>query len=59
MTYRLFDSLLTLLLLQSAIYGMSQSIPDRSIVNEIAWGFLDCMYNVNHEPAHENGVVKH
>ncbi|PFX17489.1 Sphingosine-1-phosphate lyase 1 [Stylophora pistillata] len=43
----------------SAIYGMSQSIPDRSIVNEIAWGFLDCMYNVNHEPAHENGVVKH
>ncbi|XP_058971919.2 sphingosine-1-phosphate lyase 1 [Pocillopora verrucosa] len=43
----------------SAIYGMSQSIPDRSIVNEIAWGFLDCMYNVNHDAAHENGVVKH
>ena len=25
----------------AAIYGMAQSIPDRSLVKEIAWGFLD------------------
>ncbi|KAJ0004981.1 hypothetical protein NQD34_011195 [Periophthalmus magnuspinnatus] len=27
-----------------AIYGMAQSIPDRSMVTEISRGFLDCLY---------------
>lgn len=38
---------------------MSQSIPDRSIVSELACGFLDCMYTIgNAPPAHENGLLK-
>uniref|UniRef100_A0A3P8VUJ2 sphinganine-1-phosphate aldolase n=1 Tax=Cynoglossus semilaevis TaxID=244447 RepID=A0A3P8VUJ2_CYNSE len=28
-----------------AIYGMAQSIPDRSLVTEISQGFLDCLYS--------------
>ncbi|TKS85295.1 Sphingosine-1-phosphate lyase 1 [Collichthys lucidus] len=28
-----------------AIYGMAQSIPDRSMVSEISRGFLDCLYS--------------
>ncbi|XP_063047447.1 sphingosine-1-phosphate lyase 1 [Engraulis encrasicolus] len=28
-----------------AIYGMAQSIPDRSLVTEISHGFLDCLYS--------------
>uniref|UniRef100_A0A4W5NP92 sphinganine-1-phosphate aldolase n=1 Tax=Hucho hucho TaxID=62062 RepID=A0A4W5NP92_9TELE len=28
-----------------AIYGMAQSIPDRSMVTEISRGFLDCLYS--------------
>ncbi|PWA26054.1 hypothetical protein CCH79_00001341, partial [Gambusia affinis] len=28
-----------------AIYGMAQSIPDRSLVTEISRGFLDCLYS--------------
>lgn len=28
-----------------AIYGMAQSIPDRSMVAEISQGFLDCLYS--------------
>ncbi|KAK6293411.1 hypothetical protein J4Q44_G00357370 [Coregonus suidteri] len=28
-----------------AIYGMAQSIPDRSMVTEISCGFLDCLYS--------------
>uniref|UniRef100_A0A7N6BNR6 sphinganine-1-phosphate aldolase n=1 Tax=Anabas testudineus TaxID=64144 RepID=A0A7N6BNR6_ANATE len=37
-----------------AIYGMAQSIPDRSMVTEVSRGFLDCLYstevktNINH-----------
>ncbi|XP_056292161.1 sphingosine-1-phosphate lyase 1 [Pseudoliparis swirei] len=30
---------------QGAIYGMAQSIPDRSMVTEISRGFLDCLYS--------------
>lgn len=30
---------------QGAIYGMAQSIPDRSLVTEISHGFLDCLYS--------------
>ena len=30
---------------QAAIYGMAQSIPDRSLVSEIASGFLSVLYN--------------
>ncbi|KAL9979255.1 hypothetical protein ACROYT_G016892 [Oculina patagonica] len=41
-----------------AIYGMSQSIPDRSIVSELACGFLDCMYTIGNQPAEENGDLK-
>ncbi|XP_051771807.1 sphingosine-1-phosphate lyase 1 [Ctenopharyngodon idella] len=28
-----------------AIYGMAQSIPDRSMVTEVSQGFLDCLYS--------------
>ncbi|XP_039611043.1 sphingosine-1-phosphate lyase 1 isoform X1 [Polypterus senegalus] len=30
-----------------AIYGMAQSIPDRSLVTEISCGFLDCLYSTD------------
>lgn len=30
---------------QGAIYGMAQAIPDRSLVTEISRGFLDCLYS--------------
>jgi sphinganine-1-phosphate aldolase len=29
----------------AAIYGMAASIPDKSIVNEVARGFLDALYS--------------
>ena len=29
----------------AAIYGMAQAIPDRSLVKEIAWGFIDTCLN--------------
>ncbi|KAG7279818.1 hypothetical protein CRUP_013728 [Coryphaenoides rupestris] len=46
-----------------AIYGMAQSIPDRSMVSEISCGFLDCLYSTEvHKPlaavAHMNGNGK-
>lgn len=41
-------------LLQGAIYGMAQSIPDRSIVSEISWGFLDCLYSTEDPRANSN-----
>lgn len=40
----------------AAIYGMAQGIPDRSIVAEVACGFLDCVYNINTSQPQENGV---
>lgn len=42
----------------AAIYGMAQGIPDRSIVSELACGFLDCMYNISNNQRQENGVHK-
>lgn len=42
------------LLLQGAIYGMAQAIPDRSIVSEISWGFLDCLYSTEDPQANRN-----
>lgn len=33
---------------------MAQSIPDRSIVSEISWGFLDCLYNTEDPRAKRN-----
>ncbi|XP_078463519.1 sphingosine-1-phosphate lyase 1 [Lampetra planeri] len=30
---------------KGAIYGMAQSIPDRSLITEITHGFLDCMFS--------------
>lgn len=49
------------LLLQGAIYGMAQSIPDRSMVTEISRGFLDCLYStdvVKSNTNHMNGNGK-
>ncbi|XP_075875220.1 sphingosine-1-phosphate lyase 1 isoform X1 [Nelusetta ayraudi] len=46
---------------KGAIYGMAQSIPDRSIVSEISWGFLDCLYSTEDPRAngsHMNGNGK-
>lgn len=36
-----------LLLSQGALYGMAQSIPDRSLVSEIAGGFFDAYYSTD------------
>ncbi|MBN3295852.1 SGPL1 lyase, partial [Amia calva] len=44
-----------------AIYGMAQSIPDRSMVTEISQGFLDCLYSTDlpsTENKHMNGTSK-
>ncbi|XP_008282840.1 sphingosine-1-phosphate lyase 1 isoform X2 [Stegastes partitus] len=43
-----------------AIYGMAQSIPDRSMVTEISRGFLDCLYSTEVKPntSHMNGNGK-
>ncbi|XP_023677265.1 sphingosine-1-phosphate lyase 1 isoform X2 [Paramormyrops kingsleyae] len=44
-----------------AIYGMAQSIPDRSMVTEVSHGFLDCLYSTNvhsSEQRHLNGISK-
>lgn len=49
------------LLLQGAIYGMAQSIPDRSMVTEISQGFLDCLYSTEvakSNNSHMNGNGK-
>jgi len=36
---------------QAAIYGMAQSIPDRSIVSELAAGFFDGYYSTSDDKA--------
>ncbi|XP_051935901.1 sphingosine-1-phosphate lyase 1 isoform X1 [Hippocampus zosterae] len=44
-----------------AIYGMAQSIPDRSMVTEISQGFLDCLYSTEvtkSNTSHMNGNGK-
>ncbi|XP_029926421.1 sphingosine-1-phosphate lyase 1 isoform X1 [Myripristis murdjan] len=44
-----------------AIYGMAQSIPDRSMVTEISCGFLDCLYSTEvtkSQTSHMNGNGK-
>ncbi|XP_035655805.1 sphingosine-1-phosphate lyase 1-like isoform X1 [Oncorhynchus keta] len=47
-----------------AIYGMAQSIPDRSMVTEISRGFLDCLYSTEEpkssqpQKTHMNGNGK-
>ncbi|KAM3863302.1 sphingosine-1-phosphate lyase 1 [Diretmus argenteus] len=44
-----------------AIYGMAQSIPDRSMVTEISRGFLDCLYSTEvakSQTSHMNGNGK-
>ncbi|XP_048865013.1 sphingosine-1-phosphate lyase 1 [Brienomyrus brachyistius] len=44
-----------------AIYGMAQSIPDRTMVTEVSRGFLDCLYRTNvhsSEQRHSNGISK-
>ncbi|XP_061766794.1 sphingosine-1-phosphate lyase 1 [Nerophis ophidion] len=37
-----------------AIYGMAQSIPDRSMVTEISRGFLDCLYSTEVSKSNTN-----
>lgn len=39
----------------AAIYGMAQQIPDRSLVSELVWAYLDACYNVR--KLEENGHV--
>ncbi|XP_024279886.1 sphingosine-1-phosphate lyase 1 isoform X2 [Oncorhynchus tshawytscha] len=41
-----------------AIYGMAQSIPDRSMVTEISRGFLDCLYSTE-EPLSSQSQKTH
>ena len=38
----------------AAIYGMAQQIPDRSLVSELVWAYLDACYSLN--TSIENGV---
>nr|XP_020452765.1 sphingosine-1-phosphate lyase 1-like [Monopterus albus] len=38
-----------------AVYGMAQSIPDRSMVTEVSRGFLDCLYSTETNTSHMNG----
>ncbi|XP_043911717.1 sphingosine-1-phosphate lyase 1 [Protopterus annectens] len=45
-----------------AIYGMAQTIPDRSMVSEISRGFLDYLYSTDIPAAdktHTNGLMDH
>ncbi|XP_029464919.1 sphingosine-1-phosphate lyase 1 isoform X2 [Rhinatrema bivittatum] len=44
-----------------AIYGMAQSIPDRSMVTEVSRAFLDCLYNTDtiSRNKHFNGSPVH
>ncbi|XP_007896093.1 sphingosine-1-phosphate lyase 1 [Callorhinchus milii] len=47
---------------KGAIYGMAQSIPDRSLVTEISQGFLDCLYCTDlpgENKKHMNGASAH
>jgi len=37
---------------------MAQNIPDRSMVSELACGFLDCMYNTKDPLPAQNGTKK-
>ncbi|KAF4090436.1 hypothetical protein AMELA_G00051820 [Ameiurus melas] len=37
-----------------AIYGMAQSIPDRSMVTEVSCGFLDCLYSTDVKNVQKN-----
>uniref|UniRef100_A0A8C1MTR6 sphinganine-1-phosphate aldolase n=1 Tax=Cyprinus carpio TaxID=7962 RepID=A0A8C1MTR6_CYPCA len=39
-----------------AIYGMAQSIPDRSMVTEVSQGFLDCLYSTEVD-VHHNLII--
>ncbi|KAM3606732.1 uncharacterized protein V6R79_022267 [Siganus canaliculatus] len=39
---------------KGAIYGMAQSIPDRSLVTEISRGFLDCLYSTEVPKSNNN-----
>ena len=45
---------------QGALYGMAQSIPDRSLVSELACGYLDAYYSTDKlkPPPAKNGVAK-
>ncbi|XP_035215783.1 sphingosine-1-phosphate lyase-like [Stegodyphus dumicola] len=45
----------------AAIYGMAQQIPDRSLVSELVWTYLDACYSIKNpikNPKVENGIVK-
>lgn len=44
-------------LIQAVIYGMAQSIPDRTMVSDIASVFLETIYNLKSELP--NGDAKH
>ncbi|GFY57182.1 sphingosine-1-phosphate lyase [Trichonephila inaurata madagascariensis] len=42
----------------AAIYGMAQQIPDRSLVKEIVWAYLDACYSIKKQEQLENGTVE-
>ncbi|XP_076830746.1 sphingosine-1-phosphate lyase 1 isoform X2 [Brachyhypopomus gauderio] len=41
-----------------AVYGMAQSIPDRSMVSEVSCGFLDCLYSTDVYAVQKNHSTK-
>ncbi|GIY14232.1 sphingosine-1-phosphate lyase [Caerostris extrusa] len=42
----------------AAIYGMAQRIPDRSLVAEIVWAYLDAVYSIKKKEPCENGSLE-
>lgn len=42
----------------AAIYGMAQQIPDRSLVAEIVWAYLDACYSIKKNKPLENGTIE-
>ncbi|KAF8766961.1 Sphingosine-1-phosphate lyase like protein [Argiope bruennichi] len=42
----------------AAIYGMAQQIPDRSLVAEIVWAYLDACYSIKKNEPLQNGTIE-
>ncbi|GFS44530.1 sphingosine-1-phosphate lyase [Nephila pilipes] len=42
----------------AAIYGMASQIPDRSLVKEIVWAYLDACYSIKKQEPVDNGTIE-
>ncbi|XP_077999226.1 sphingosine-1-phosphate lyase 1-like [Glandiceps talaboti] len=41
---------------QAAIYGLAQTLPDRSVISEVVTAFLDACYKTENSKPHQNGI---